>query len=49
MYDLSTDPNEMKNLFEAAGYVEMRKELEEMNRALPGPERETFDEPIGMS
>jgi len=49
MYDLANDPEEMQNLFEDAGYVRVRRELEEMMRARPGKVRERFTEPVGMA
>jgi len=49
MYDLANDPNEMRNLFDDPGHAAMRKELEDMIRARPGPERTALDEPIGMA
>lgn len=36
MYDLVNDPDEMQNLFDDAGYVNMRKELTDMIKARPG-------------
>ena len=36
MYDLSSDRDEMDNLFDDAGYAIMRKELTDMIRARPG-------------
>ena len=49
MYDLSEDPDEMRNLFDDPAGRAMRKELEDMIRARPGPERKSFDEPTGMA
>lgn len=49
MYDLANDPHEMQNLFDDPGHTAMRRELEDMIRARPGPERQTFDEPIGVA
>ena len=49
MYDLSNDPHEMRNLYDDPGSSALRKELEDMIRARPGTERESFDEPVGMA
>jgi len=49
MYDLTEDPNEMRNVYEDPAYSAMRKELTDMIRARPGPVRESFDDAVGMA
>lgn len=49
LYDLASDPHEMDNRFEDAGAAGLRRELEDMVRARPGVELDTFDEPVGMA
>jgi arylsulfatase A-like enzyme len=49
MYDLEHDPNEMKNIFEKASHASVRRELEKLIDARPGPVRKSFDEPVGMA
>ena len=49
MYDLAEDPHEMRNLFDDPGNAARRKELTDMIHARPGPQREAFDDPVGMA
>lgn len=49
LYDLENDPIEMNNLFDVSGAAAIRKELEEMMRARPGPRLESFGTQIGMA
>jgi len=49
MYNLVDDPAEMDNLFDDPGSVKVRKELENMIKARPGPIRETFNDPVGIA
>jgi arylsulfatase A-like enzyme len=49
LYDLEHDPEEMVNCFDDPGYAMIRKELEEMMRARPGPLLERLPEPVGMA
>ena len=49
LYDLVNDPTEMNNLYEDPGSIAIRKALEEMMRARPGPRLENFAPQIGMA
>ncbi len=49
LYDLGSDPGEMNNLFEDAGYRQIRRELEDIMRARPGKVRAHLSEPVGMA
>lgn len=49
MYNLEHDPDEMKNIFEKASHASVRRELEKLVDARPGPVRKSFDEPVGMA
>ena len=49
LYDLESDPTEMNNLFDDPGSTAIRRELEEIMRARPGPILETFPPQIGMA
>jgi len=49
LYDLVNDPTEMNNLFADSGSVSIRKALEEMMHARPGPRLEQFSPQIGMA
>jgi len=49
MYDLSTDPLEMDNVFEDPKYASLRSDLEKKLNDRPGPVLDTFPDPIGMA
>jgi len=49
LYDLGNDPGEMTNVFEDAGYGNVRKELEDMMRARPGKILNSFADPVGAA
>ena len=49
LYDLVNDPTEMNNLYDEPGSVSIRKALEEMMRARPGPQLKSFSPQIGMA
>lgn len=49
LYDLVNDPNEMDNRFDDPGCAAIRRELEAMMRARPGPVRDPLPDPVGMS
>ena len=49
LYDLAVDPHEMDNRFGDPGAARLRRELEDMIRARPGDELDTFDAPVGMA
>jgi arylsulfatase A-like enzyme len=49
LYDLVNDPHEMDNRFDDPACAKVRRELEDMMRARPGPIAEPLAEPIGMA
>ena len=49
LYDLASDPGEMRNLFDDPSYSGLRKQFEELMHARPGNYREDLPEPIGMA
>ncbi len=49
MYDLAEDPHEMRNVFDDPAQAALRKELTDMIRARPGPQRDSFDAAVGVA
>ena len=49
LYDLTTDPDEMENLFTSSHRSAVQRELEDMIRARPGPIRSQLSEPVGIA
>ncbi len=49
LYDLVADPHEMENLFDDPSHAAIRRELEELIHARPGPIRDPLPEPVGMA
>lgn len=49
LYDLVNDPEELVNRYDDPAYAHVRKELEELMWARPGPVLEQLSEPVGMS
>jgi arylsulfatase A-like enzyme len=49
LYDLESDPRELVNLFDDAGYARLRGEMEGRIRARPGTVRGDLSEPVGMA
>jgi arylsulfatase A-like enzyme len=49
LYDLVNDPGEMDNRYDDPAYASVRKELEEMMWARPGPILEHLPDPVGMA
>jgi N-sulfoglucosamine sulfohydrolase-like protein len=49
LYDLASDPEEMDNRYDDPAYARVRKELEEMMWARPGPVLDELPEPVGMA
>jgi arylsulfatase A-like enzyme len=49
LYDLVNDPGEMDNRYDDPAYASVRKELEGMMWARPGPILEPLPEPVGMA
>jgi arylsulfatase A-like enzyme len=49
LYDLADDPQEMVNRFDDPAYAAVRRELEALMRARPGPVRDPLPMPVGMA
>jgi arylsulfatase A-like enzyme len=49
LYDLAVDPHEMENRFDDSGAAVLRRELEDMIRARPGPIVDAIDPAVGMA
>ena len=49
LYDLHEDPGEMRNLFDDPAHAALRREMQALIRARPGPVLEHLAEPIGMA
>ena len=49
LYDLVNDPGEMDNRYDDPAYASVRKELEGMMWARPGPVLKHLPEPVGMA
>lgn len=49
LYDLDEDPHEMRNLFDDPARAGVRRELEALMRARPGPVLEDLPEPVGVA
>ena len=49
LYDLVNDPDEMENRYDDPACAGVRRELEDMMRARPGPVRDPLPEPVGMA
>ncbi len=49
LYDLVDDPQEMVNRFDDPAYAAVRRELEALMKARPGPVRDPLPTPVGMA